>query len=215
MRPDVAFDAEGLVPAIVQDATTGAVLMLAYMDAEALEATLRTREVHFHSRSRGTLWKKGETSGNVLHLVDLRADCDNDALLVRAHPKGPACHTGAATCFGYRGDEFLATFVSNLVAVLRERRRDMPAGSFSAELFAGGAAAIGAKLVEEAAEVAVALTDEGRERALAELTDVLYVGLVVATHLDLTPDEVLASLQEKRRLAPRRREERDAPDGRK
>ncbi|HKW77679.1 MAG TPA: phosphoribosyl-AMP cyclohydrolase, partial [Candidatus Limnocylindria bacterium] len=89
----VAFDEHGLVPAIVQDAGTGAVLMLAYMDREALDATLRTREVHFHSRSRGRLWKKGETSGNVLHLVDLAADCDADALLVRAHPAGPTCHT--------------------------------------------------------------------------------------------------------------------------
>ena len=98
--PDtVRFDERGLVPAIVQDAATGAVLMLAYMDRTALAETLRTREVHFHSRSRGRLWKKGETSGNVLHLVDLAADCDADALLVRAHPAGPACHTGEVSCF--------------------------------------------------------------------------------------------------------------------
>ena len=95
----VRFDTQGLVPAIVQDAANGTVLMLAWMDREALEATTRTGEVHFHSRSRGVLWKKGETSGNVLHAVDVRADCDGDALLVRAHPAGPVCHTGAVSCF--------------------------------------------------------------------------------------------------------------------
>src|SRR5678815_3553117 len=100
MTEEIRFDERGLVPAIVQDAATGAVLMLAYMDREALDATLRTREVHFHSRSRGKLWKKGETSGNVLHFVDLAVDCDGDALLVKAHPAGPTCHTGDATCFG-------------------------------------------------------------------------------------------------------------------
>src|SRR5712691_8231152 len=188
----VRFDARGLVPAVVQDAATRAVLMLAYMDREAIEATLRTREVHFHSRSRDRLWRKGETSGNVLHLVDLRLDCD--ALLVEVHPAGPACHTGSATCFGPASDRSLARFLSELAALLRERRRDLPEGSFSAELFKGGAPAIAAKLVEEANETAVALRAEGRERTLSELTDLLYVMLVLATHLDLRPDEIRASL---------------------
>jgi phosphoribosyl-ATP pyrophosphohydrolase/phosphoribosyl-AMP cyclohydrolase len=201
----VSFDDRGLVPAIVQDAGTGAVLMLAYMDREAVEATLRTREVHFHSRSRGRLWKKGETSGNVLHLVDLRLDCDGDALLVEVHPAGPACHTGSATCFGPTNDLTLARFLSELAALLRERRRDLPEGSFSAQLFTGGASAIAEKLVEEANEAAVALQREGRGRTLSELTDLLYVMLVLATHLDLRPDEVRASLEEKRRQAPARR----------
>jgi phosphoribosyl-ATP pyrophosphohydrolase/phosphoribosyl-AMP cyclohydrolase len=201
----MSFDERGLVPAIVQDAATGAVLMLAYMDREAVEATLRTREVHFHSRSRGRLWKKGETSGNVLHLVDLRLDCDGDALLVEVHPAGPACHTGSATCFGPTNDLTLARFLSELAALLRERRRDLPEGSFSAQLFTGGASAIAEKLVEEANEAAVALQREGRGRTLSELTDLLYVMLVLATHLDLRPDEVRASLEEKRRQAPARR----------
>lgn len=201
----ITFDDRGLVPAILQDAGTGAVLMLAYMDREALEATLRTREVHFHSRSRGRLWKKGETSGNVLHLVELRLDCDGDALLVDVHPGGPACHTGNATCFGPVNDASLGRFLSELAALLRQRRRDLPEGSFSARLFAGGAPAIAAKLVEEANETAVALRGEGRERTLSELTDLLYVMLVLATHLDLRPDEVRASLEEKRRQLPARR----------
>jgi len=181
------------------------VLMLAYMDREAVEATVRTRQVHFHSRSRGRLWKKGETSGNVLHLVDLRLDCDRDALLVEVHPAGPACHTGSATCFGPANDESLGRFLSELAALLRQRRRDLPEGSFSAELFKGGAPAIAAKLLEEANETAAALQGESRERALSEMTDLLYVMLVLATHLDLRPDEIRASLAEKRRQAPARR----------
>ncbi len=208
----VRFDDRGLVPTIVQDALTGAVLMLAYMDREALEATLRTREVHFHSRSRGRLWRKGESSGNVLHLIGLDLDCDADALLVRAHPAGPTCHTGEATCFGPQG-ETLATFVSQLAAVLRERKRELPDGSFSAGLFRGGPPAIAAKLLEEAEETAAAYRDEGRDRALAELTDLLYVGLVLATDLDLTPDEVRENLEAKRAATGVRRAEREAREG--
>jgi phosphoribosyl-ATP pyrophosphohydrolase/phosphoribosyl-AMP cyclohydrolase len=211
---EVSFDEAGLVPAIAQDAATGAVLMLAYMDREALEATLRTREVHFHSRSRGRLWKKGETSGNVLHLVDLVADCDGDALLLKVHPAGPVCHTGSATCFGPVNERDLGRFLGELAALLRERRRDLPEGSYSAELFKGGADAIAAKLTEEAGETAAALRSESRERALSELTDLLYVMLVLATHLELAPDEVRASLEEKRRQAPSRRAERGPAGGR-
>jgi phosphoribosyl-ATP pyrophosphohydrolase/phosphoribosyl-AMP cyclohydrolase len=205
--PDrVAFDDRGLVPAIVQDGVTGAVLMLAYMDREAVEATVRTREVHFHSRTRGRLWRKGETSGNVLHLVNMRIDCDGDALLLEVHPAGPACHTGSATCFGPANGASLGSFLSELAALLRQRQRDRPRGSFSAQLFSGGAPAIAAKLVEEANETAVALRAEGRERTLSELTDLLYVMIVLATHLDLRPDEIRASLEEKRRQPPSRRE---------
>ncbi len=212
--PDlVRFDGSGLVPAIVQDALSGAVLMLAYMDRAALEATIRTREVHFHSRSRGVLWRKGESSGNVLHLVSLDLDCDADALLVRAHPAGPTCHTGQASCFGPLATT-LASFVSQLAAMLRERKRDLPAGSFTTLLFQGGPAAIAAKLREEADEAAAAYTGEGRERAIAELTDLLYVGLVLATDLGVTPDEVRASLEGKRAASGARRAEREAREGR-
>ena len=205
----VAFDSGGLVPAIVQDAATGAVLMLAYMDREALDATLRTREVHFHSRSRGRLWKKGETSGNVLHLVDLATDCDRDALLVKVHPSGPACHTGEATCFGPVNETDLGRFLSELAATLHQRRRDLPSGSFSADLFRSGNDGIADKLVEEAGETATALRGEGRERTVSELTDLLYVMLVLATHIEATPDEIRASLEAKRAAAPARRAQRE------
>jgi len=204
----VAFDEKGLVPAIVQDAQRGTVLMLAYMNAEALDATLRTREVHFHSRSRGKLWKKGETSGNVLHLVDLGVDCDGDALLVKAHPAGPTCHTGEATCFG-PADQDLARFVGELAGTLAQRKRDLPAGSYSAELFRSGAAGIADKIVEEAGETAAALRGEGRERTVSELTDLLYVMLVLATHIGATPDEIRRSLEAKRAAAPERRARRE------
>ncbi len=206
---EIAFDEKGLVPAIVQDAATGAVLMLAYMDREALEATLRTREVHFHSRSRGRLWKKGETSGNVLHLVDLTADCDADAILVKAHPAGPTCHTGDATCFGPVNRTDLGRFLSELAATLVQRKRDLPAGSYSADMFRAGPDAIAAKIVEEAGETAAALRGEGRARTISELTDLLYVMLLLATEIGATPDEIRTSLEEKRAAAPARRAQRE------
>ena len=206
---NVAFDERGLVPAIVQDAGTGAVLMLAYMDREALDATLRTREVHFHSRSRGRLWKKGETSGNVLHLVDLSLDCDADALLVKAHPAGPVCHTGDATCFGPVNEKDLGRFLSELAATLAQRKRDLPQGSYSADLFRAGKDGIAAKLEEEARETSVALRTEGRERTISELTDLLYVMLVAATEIGATADEIRSSLAEKRAAAPARRAQRE------
>jgi phosphoribosyl-ATP pyrophosphohydrolase/phosphoribosyl-AMP cyclohydrolase len=207
---NVAFDDKGLVPAIVQDAGTGAVLMLAYMDREALDATLRTREVHFHSRSRGRLWKKGETSGNVLHLVDLVTDCDGDALLVKAHPAGPTCHTGTATCFAPTNEKDLGRFISELAATLAQRKRDLPAGSYSAELFRAGPGGIADKVVEEANETAAALRGEGRARTVSELTDLLYVMLVLATEIGASADELKTSLEEKRSAAPGRRAQREA-----
>jgi len=198
---DVRFDDRGLVPAIVQDAGTGSVLMLAWMDREAIEATERTGEVHFHSRSRDALWRKGEESGNTLHAVDLRADCDGDALLVRAHPKGPVCHTGDQTCWGDDPAPPLARTLSELVALLQERKRDLPAGSYSAELFRKGRGAIAQKVGEEGLELALAAVAETPERTLAELTDVIYALTVLAVDLGLTADDVVRSLGEKKVIA--------------
>jgi phosphoribosyl-ATP pyrophosphohydrolase/phosphoribosyl-AMP cyclohydrolase len=200
---DLRFDERGLVPAIVQDAGTGTVLMLAWMDRAAIEATERTGEVHFHSRSRDTLWKKGETSGNALHVVELRADCDGDALLVRAHPMGPVCHTGSATCWGDDPAPPLARTLSELAALLRERKRDLPERSYSAELFKKGRGAIAQKVGEEALELALAAVAESPERTLSEFTDVLYALLILATDLGLTADDLVRSLAEKKRSAIR------------
>ena len=196
---DVRFDERGLVPAIVQDAGTGTVLMLAWMDREAIEATERTGEVHFHSRSRDALWRKGETSGNTLHAIDLRPDCDGDALLVRAHPKGPVCHTGSATCWGADPAPPLARTISELAALLRQRKQELPAGSYSAELFRKGRGAIAQKVGEEGLELALAAVAESPERALSEFTDVVYALLVLATELGIGADDVVRSLTEKKR----------------
>lgn len=198
------FDASGLVAAIVQDAGTGTVLMLGWMDGEAIAASERTGEVHFHSRSRGELWRKGETSGNTLHLVEMRADCDGDALLVRAHPKGATCHTGAATCWGDDLAPPLARTLSELAALLRERKRDLPAGSYSAEMFRKGLGAIAQKVGEEALETALAAVAEPRERALSEFTDLVYALALLATELGLSGDDVARSLAEKKIVAQRR-----------
>jgi len=200
---DVRFDDRGLVPAIVQDASSGTVLMLAWMDRAAIEATERTGEVHFHSRSRDALWRKGETSGNTLHAVELRLDCDGDAILVRAHPKGPVCHTGSATCWGDDPAPPLARTLSELAALLRERKRDLPDRSYSAELFRKGRGAIAQKVGEEALELALATMAESPERALSEFTDVVYALLVLATELGIGADDVARSLAEKKASATR------------
>ena len=200
----VRFDHRGLVPAIVQDAATGSVLMLAWMDREAIDATEATGEVHFHSRSRDALWKKGETSGNTLHAVSMAVDCDGDALLVRAHPRGPICHTGTATCWGDDDAPPLARTLSELAALLRERKRDLPAGSYSAELFRKGKGAIAQKVGEEGLELALAAVTESKERAVSEFTDVVYALAVLATELGITADELVRSLAEKKVIATNR-----------
>jgi len=200
----IRFDHRGLVPAIIQDAATGSVLMLAWMDREAIDATEATGQVHFHSRSRDALWKKGETSGNTLHAVSVAVDCDGDALLIRAHPKGPICHTGTATCWGDDDAPPLARTLSELAALLRERKRDLPAGSYSAELFRKGRGAIAQKVGEEGLELALAAVTESKERAVSEFTDVVYALAVLATELGITADELVRSLAEKKVIATHR-----------
>jgi len=173
----IKFDADGLVPCVTQDWSTGEVLTLAYMSAEALERTLETGEVHFWSRSRQELWRKGETSGNVQRVRALRFDCDADALLALVEPAGPACHTGARTCFHRAlGDDAVAVHeaLPALARTLAERRRDMPDESYTARLLRAGQARIGAKVEEEAEEVARAGREESDERLRAEAADLLY-----------------------------------------
>src|SRR5713226_6894955 len=153
----------GLVPAIIQDARSGQVLMLGYMDRTALQKTRETGKVWFWSRTRKKLWLKGETSGHYLHLVDIKADCDNDALLVKVRPEGPACHTGAVSCFSKKAERTsFAAIVSELYAVIAARRREMPAGSYTTSLFHEGLDRIAQKVGEEAVEVVIAA--KGRRR---------------------------------------------------
>lgn len=219
--PEVRFGPDGLAPAIVQDAADGRVLMLAWMDAEALAATVRTGEVHFHSRSRGTLWRKGETSGNVLRLVSLAADCDADALVVTAEPAGPICHRGTRSCFDPEGSPAMATqppeaaqgfaWLETLWATIADRVAARPAGSYTASLLDGGVDAAARKVAEEATEVVLAAKDDaaaesqGADRAATqqalagEVADLVYHALVLLAERGTSPAEVVATLRGRHR----------------
>ncbi len=179
----IVFDADGLVPCVAQDWSTGEVLTLAYMNAEALARTLETGEMHFWSRSRQGLWHKGETSGNVQRVRALRVDCDADALLALVEPQGPACHTGERTCFHRAlGAAAIATHeaLPVLARTLAERRRDMPEDSYTTRLFRAGQDRMGAKVEEEAEEVVRAAREESDERLRSEAADLLYhLGVVL------------------------------------
>jgi phosphoribosyl-ATP pyrophosphohydrolase/phosphoribosyl-AMP cyclohydrolase len=218
---DVAWGPSGLVPAVVQDATDGRVLMVAFVDAEALAATLASGEVHFHSRSRDRLWRKGETSGNVLRLRDISIDCDGDALLIAADPVGPTCHRGTRSCFDApdataappvaapatpppaQGFEWLET----LWATIDERATADPASSYTARLIAGGVDVAARKVAEEATEVLMAAKDDDvapadsraatRDALTGEVADLLYHTLVVLRERGLPPSAVIARLRER------------------
>ncbi len=184
---NVRFDERGLVPCIVQDWSSGEVLTLAYMNAEALRLTRESGEMHFFSRSRGELWHKGATSGNVQHLRAIRYDCDADALLALVEPAGPACHTGERTCF-HRGELDPAAPYEALPALERtiaERRQQPTPGSYTARLLADRGFN-GAKVQEEAEEVARAAREESDERVAEEAADVLYHLSVLLAGRDLT-----------------------------
>ncbi len=182
------FDPAGLIPVVVQDATTGAVLMLAYANREALERTLETGRMHFYSRSRGRLWLKGESSGNVLEVVELLPDCDGDALLARAHPAGPTCHRGTRSCFD---GEPAALELGWLARVVADRRTADPQASYTARLLAEGVDRLAQKVGEEGVETALAAVrhQPGSERLAAEAADLLYhlVVLLEATGVGLEP----------------------------
>ena len=185
MSVEINFDERGLAPCVVQDAATGEVLTLAYVNAESLERTRETGEMHFWSRSRDELWHKGETSGNVQRVRELRVDCDADAVLALVEPAGPACHTGERSCFfrtaeGGRPEPVVHEALPVLERTLAERRAERPEGSYTAELLTDPDR-IGEKVREEADEVARAIAGESDERVAEEAADVLYhleVGLL-------------------------------------
>jgi phosphoribosyl-AMP cyclohydrolase / phosphoribosyl-ATP pyrophosphohydrolase len=193
---DVTVPDGALLPCIVQDAASGRVLMLAYVDAEAMEATTRTGEVHFHSRSRDRLWRKGETSGNVLRVVEIRGDCDGDAILILAHPAGPTCHTGAVSCFGDG-----APVLPELADVIAQRAEAAPEGSYVAGLLAGARERVQRKVGEEAVEVLLA--EPASEHLIGEVADLWFHSMLLLARDGLDP---LAPLRElgRRRNAPRR-----------
>jgi phosphoribosyl-AMP cyclohydrolase / phosphoribosyl-ATP pyrophosphohydrolase len=181
----------GLIPAIVRDATTGAVLTLAYMSEESLARTIETGETWFWSRSRNELWHKGATSGHTQRVVDIRTDCDRDALLVSVVPAGPACHTGSATCFG---DDAL----SSLMAVLRSRYEERPEGSYTSSLFNAGRGKIAKKVGEEATEVVIAATSESRERIVSEVADLVFHLSVLLVNEGIGWEEIGGELTRRR-----------------
>jgi phosphoribosyl-ATP pyrophosphohydrolase/phosphoribosyl-AMP cyclohydrolase len=179
------FDDTGLIPAIVQHHRSGEVLMLGFMNEEALRRTLESGLVTFWSRSRRALWRKGETSGNVLRLVELRQDCDGDALLVLAEPSGPTCHTGEPSCFHRTLDGQTAerapagVILAGLADVIARRAAELPEGSYTARLLQGGVDRIGKKIGEEAAEVIIAAKNGAPDELAWEISDLLYHSLVL------------------------------------
>jgi phosphoribosyl-ATP pyrophosphohydrolase/phosphoribosyl-AMP cyclohydrolase len=177
---DLVFDADGLVPVVAQDRASGDVLMLAWANAEALSKTAETGLAHFWSRSRQALWRKGETSGQELKVVEARADCDRDTLLLVVEPSGPACHTGARSCFGETSPT-AAGMLEELARVVSERARAAPEASYTARLLAKGQGQVLKKIGEEATEVVLAARGESDERLAEESADLLY-HLLVALH---------------------------------
>lgn len=189
----------GLIPAIIQDADTDKVLMLGYMNEEAYQRTLDSRLVTFFSRSRQCLWTKGETSGNYLHLVDMRSDCDNDTLLVRVHPDGPVCHTGTDTCWGEENipSQNPLLFLSELQDFIETRHREMPEGSYTTSLFRDGLNRMAQKVGEEALELVIEACNGTDERLIYEGSDMLYHLIVLLTSKGLRIEQMAAELQER------------------
>ena len=213
------YGPDGLVPAVVQDASDARVLMVGYVDAEALAATLASGEVHFHSRSRGRLWRKGETSGHVLRLRALALDCDEDALLMTVDPVGPTCHRGTRSCFDEAdappGAAVTApqdfAWLETLWRTIDDRRRTRPDGSYTAALLAGGVDAAARKVTEEATEVLMAAKDDAiaernagardatRAALAGETADLVYHALVLLAERGLAPADVIAVLRARQR----------------
>ncbi len=218
MSGEIRFDERGLAPVIAQDAKTGAVLTLAYANREALERTLQSGEAHYYSRSRGELWRKGATSGNTQRVVEVRLDCDGDALLYRVEPRGPACHTGEESCFfttlsgdeggvaaeateltcasrGGDGEADFGAVVGGLAATIARRHREMPEGSYTAKLLGEGTERVAQKVGEEAVEVVVAAL--GGERLAEEAADLVYHLLVLLEERGVGVGEVARVLRDR------------------
>jgi len=197
INPDeIKFDERGLIPAIVQDAKTREVLTLAYMNKESLARTIETSETWFWSRSRNELWHKGETSGNTQHVVSLALDCDRDAIVVLVDPAGPACHTGAVSCFGISSSQSLLT---RLYELIQSRERERPNGSYTTYLFEEGIDKILKKLGEESAETIIAAKNDDRARLVSEVSDLVYHLLVLLVARGVSLGEIANELEQRRR----------------
>ena len=190
---ELKFDEKGLIPAIVVDAKSEKVLTLAYMNRESLEISIREQRTCFWSRSRQELWRKGETSGNVQHIVDITADCDRDALVVQVEKEGPACHLGTDSCFSYpvwASDELHPFCLESLYDLLQGRKADRPEGSYTTYLFDKGIDKILKKVGEECTEVIVAAKGDDKKETVYELADLCYHAMVLMAQMDISVEEV-------------------------
>ena len=187
----------GLVPAIIQDATTKNVLMLGFMNEEAYQKTLDTKHVTVWSRTRQTLWTKGETSGHFLNLVDIKIDCDNDTLLVKVNPVGPTCHTGTDTCWGETNDDSPLLFLTELQDFINRRKQEMPEGSYTTKLFKDGVNKIAQKVGEEALETVIEATNGTDDHLVYEASDLLYHLIVLLAHKGLRIEDVATELHKR------------------
>ncbi len=205
------FDSRGLIPAVTQEVLTGEVLMLAYVNREALERTLETGRAHYWSRSRQQLWQKGESSGHVQEVHEVRADCDGDAVLYRVRQSGVACHTGAGSCFHRRVEEDALApadraghVLTRIAAVVRERDEQRPPDSYTTYLFEKGLDKILKKLGEEATETVIAAKNADPQELRAETADLLYHLLVLLRASGVSPEEVWTELEARFGAPPRR-----------
>ena len=190
---ELKFDERGLIPAIVQDAHTNRVLTLAYMNRESLEISMKEKKTCFWSRSRKELWRKGETSGNFQHIVSITADCDNDALVVRVNPDGPACHLGTESCFEnpvWADNEASDFTIDGLMKMLEGRKRDLPEGSYTTYLFRKGLDKILKKVGEESTEVIIAAKAEDKAETIYEIADLAYHVMVLMLQSGITLNEI-------------------------
>ena len=206
---ELKLDKQGLIPAIAQDANTGRVLMLGYMNPGSLKRTVEGLQVWFYSRSREDLWHKGEVSGNYLNLKEAWVDCDGDTLLLKVKPDGPACHTGETSCF-FRpleglpeAEEYVKSdpgsgILDELFAVIQDRKDKLPEGSYTVELLKGGIGRVAQKVTEEAGEAAIAAAMDKREELPGEVADLLYHILVLMAASDVSPQQVWDELRKRR-----------------
>ena len=194
---ELKFDAQGLIPAVVVDAASKKVLTLAYMNRESLEISMKEGRTCFWSRSRQELWRKGETSGNVQHIVSITADCDRDALVVRVNKDGPACHLGTDSCFNdkiFQGDQPVPFSVEGLYALLQGRKETLPEGSYTTYLFQKGLDKILKKVGEESTEVIIAGKANDKPETVYEIADLMYHVMVLMVEMGISVEDVTAEL---------------------
>ena len=204
----VKLNEQGLVPAIAQDINTGRVLMLGYMNPGSIKRTVEGIQVWFYSRSREDLWHKGEVSGNYLNLREAWLDCDGDTLLLKVDPDGPTCHTGEPSCFfnpleglpeGYEDTDTGPGVLGELYAVIQDRQRELPEGSYTAKLLQEGVGRIAQKVIEEAGETALAAAQDDTEHLPTEIADLLYHTLVLMAASGIKPEQVWEELRQRRK----------------